>query len=30
VTYKEDKPWVVNAIQALIDAGEYPEHLWVD
>ena len=28
VTYKEDKPWVVNAIQALIDAGEYPEHLW--
>ena len=28
VTYKEDKPWVVNSIQALIDAGEYPEHLW--
>lgn len=28
VTYKEDKPWVMNAIQALIDAGEYPEHLW--
>ena len=28
VTYKEDMPWVVNAIQALIDAGEYPEHLW--
>ena len=28
VTYKEDKPWVVNAIQALVDAGEYPEHLW--
>ena len=28
VTYKEDKPWVVNAIQALLDAGEYPEHLW--
>ena len=28
VTYKEDKPWVVNAIQSLIDAGEYPEHLW--
>lgn len=28
VTYKEDKPWVVKAIQNLIDAGEYPEHLW--
>ena len=28
VTYQEDKPWVVSAIQALIDAGEYPEHLW--
>ncbi len=28
VTYKEDKPWVVSSIQALIDAGEYPEHLW--
>ena len=23
-----NKPWVVSAIQALIDAGEYPEHLW--
>lgn len=28
VTFKEDKPWVVDSIQALIDAGEYPEHLW--
>ncbi len=28
VTFKEDKPWVVESIQALIDAGEYPEHLW--
>lgn len=28
VTYKEDKPWVVESIQALIDRGEYPEHLW--
>ena len=28
VTYKEDKPWVVESIQKLIDAGEYPEHLW--
>ena len=28
VTFKEDKPWVVASIQALIDAGEYPEHLW--
>ncbi len=28
VTFKEDKPWVVASIQALIDKGEYPEHLW--
>ena len=28
VTYPEDKPWVVASLQALIDAGEYPEHLW--
>lgn len=28
VTYKEDKPWVVDSIQKLIDAGEYPRHLW--
>jgi hypothetical protein len=30
VTFKEDKPWVVESIQALIDAGEYPENLWAD
>ncbi len=28
VTFKEDKPWVVASIQALIDQGEYPAHLW--
>ncbi|RIJ47878.1 nucleotidyltransferase [Maribellus luteus] len=28
VTYKEDKPLVVNKIRNLIDAGEYPEKLW--
>ena len=28
VTYKEDKPMVVAKIQALIDAGEYPQKLW--
>ncbi len=28
VTFKEDKPWVVASIQALIDAGEYPAQLW--
>lgn len=28
VTYKEDKPVVVAAIQALKDAGVYPEKLW--
>ena len=28
VTYKEDKPVVVAAIQALKDAGLYPEKLW--
>lgn len=28
VTFKEDKPWVVDSIQALIDQGEYPDHLW--
>ena len=28
VTYKEDKPVVVEAIQALKDAGEYPQKLW--
>ena len=28
VTYKEDKPIVVNKIKALIEAGVYPEKLW--
>ena len=28
VTFKEDKPWVVSSIQALIDSGEYPAKLW--
>jgi len=28
VTYKEDKPVVVAAIQALKDSGLYPEKLW--
>ncbi len=28
VTYKEDKPVVVAAIQQLKDQGKYPEHLW--
>ena len=28
VTYKEDKPVVVEAIQSLKDAGLYPEKLW--
>ena len=28
VTYKEDKPMVVAAIQALKDAGKYPQKLW--
>ncbi len=28
VTYKEDKPVVVAAIQSLKDAGLYPERLW--
>ncbi len=28
VTYKEDKPVVVKAIQALKDAGIYPQRLW--
>lgn len=30
VTYKEDKPALVSAIQDLIDAGEYPESLWAN
>ena len=28
VTYKEDKPVVVAAVQALKDAGVYPQELW--
>jgi NDP-sugar pyrophosphorylase family protein len=28
VTYKEDRPKVVEAIRKLIDAGKYPEKLW--
>ena len=28
VTYKEDKPYVVEKLRKLIDAGEYPENLW--
>lgn len=28
VTYKEDRPGVVAAVRALIDAGVYPEKLW--
>lgn len=28
VTYKEDKPFVVESIQALKDNGVYPEELW--
>ena len=28
VTYKEDKPFVVESIKKLKDAGEYPEYLW--
>ena len=28
VTYKEDRPAVERRLQALIDAGEYPERLW--
>ncbi|MBR1692059.1 MAG: nucleotidyltransferase [Lachnospiraceae bacterium] len=28
VTYKEDKPFVMESIQKLKDAGAYPERLW--
>jgi hypothetical protein len=28
VTYKEDRPYVVNQIQALIDNGDYPNKLF--
>ena len=30
VTYKEDKPVVVAAIQKLKDDGLYPQKLWKD
>jgi len=29
VTYKEDKPFVIEKINALIAKGEYPENLWI-
>lgn len=29
VTYKEDKPFVVEKINRLIEKGEYPENLWI-
>ena len=28
VTYKEDKPFVIEKIRTLIQLGEYPENLW--
>lgn len=28
VTYKEDKPMVVKAMQAMKDCGKYPQYLW--
>jgi hypothetical protein len=28
VTYREDKPRVVDAVRQLVAAGEYPETLW--
>lgn len=28
VTYQEDKPFVIEKIRKLIDAGDYPEKLW--
>lgn len=28
VTYKEDKPMVMDAIQGLKDSGYYPQKLW--
>ena len=30
VTYKEDKPVVMKAMQDLKDAGKYPQGLWED
>ena len=29
VTYKEDKPIVIEKLNALIEAGEYPDNLWL-
>ena len=29
VTYKEDKPIVINKLRSLINAGDYPEKLWI-
>ena len=29
VTYKEDKPFVVEKINKLIEEGEYPKNLWI-
>ena len=28
VTYKEDKPFVVNALKQMTNSGEYPQNLW--
>ena len=28
ITYKEDKPIVVKALQAMKDRGKYPQKLW--
>jgi hypothetical protein len=28
VTYREDRPFVTQGIQGLIDSGDYPERLW--
>ena len=30
VTYREDKPYVVQQIRNLVDLGDYPENLWKD
>jgi hypothetical protein len=29
VTYKEDRPFTIDKINALIEAGVYPEKIWV-
>ena len=28
VTYKEDKPFVMESVKALKEKGEYPDKLW--